>query len=213
MRRLAGVTLTAGSLLFFVGAVMPVNSRVFGTDDPLLKLRYIEEDPAAWDLAMTLLGLGGLIAAIGLVPLARSVQQFTDRRILGVIAYGAATLAIGGAVSWVVISSVRIAQSPLEVVFADADPWLFGTYRVFTRAAFVIFGVVLLLSGYPRWLGWMLIVSGAIMFADLVPLVLAPFVHYIVFLTLGAALLILRPRPRPGSLGTARGGSPDPEAS
>jgi hypothetical protein len=82
MRRLAGVTLIAGSLLFFVGAVTPVNSRVFGTDESLLKLRYIEEDPAAWDLAMTMLGLGGLIAAIGLVPLARSVQQVTDRRVL-----------------------------------------------------------------------------------------------------------------------------------
>jgi hypothetical protein len=213
MRRLAGITLIAGSLLFFAGAVTPVNSRVFGTDDPLLKLRYIEEDPAAWDLAMTLLGLGGLIAAIGLVPLARSVQQVTDRRILGVIAYGAATLAIGGAVSWVIISAVRIAQSPFEVVLADGSAWLFGTYRVFTRAAFIIFGVVLLLSGYPRWLGWMLIVSGAIMFADLVALVLPPFVHYMVFLILGTALLILRPRPRPGSLGTARGGSLDPEAS
>lgn len=210
MRRLAGVTLIAGSLLFFVGAVTPVNSRVFGTDDPLLKLGYIEEDPVAWDLAMTLLGLGGLIAAIGLVPLARSAQQVTDPRILGVIAYGAATLAIGGAVSWVIISSVRIAQSPFEVVFADGSPWLFGTYRVFTRAAFIIFGVVLLLSGYPRWLGWMLIVSGAIMFADLVALVLPPFVHYVVFLILGAALLILRPRPRPRSLGTARGGEPRP---
>jgi len=183
---------------------MPVNSHVFGTDDALLKLRYIEEDPAGWDVAMTLLGSGGLIAAIGLVPLARSVRQVTDRRILGVIAYGAATLAIGGAASWVIISSIRIARSPFEVVFGDISPWLFGAYRVFTRAAFVIFGVVLLLSGYPRWLGWMLIVVGAMMFADLVALVLPPFVHYVVFLILGAALLVLRPRPRPGSLGTAR---------
>jgi hypothetical protein len=206
MQRLAGVTLIAGSLLFFVGAVTPVNSRVFGTDEPLLKLQYVEEDPAAWDLAMTLLGLGGLIAAIGLVPLARSVRAVTDRRILGVMAYGAASLAIGGALSWVIISSIRIARSPFDVVFGDISPWLFGTYRVFTRAAFVIFGVVLLLSGYPRWLGWMLIFVGSMMFADLVVLVLPPFVHYLVFLILGAALLILRPRPRPGSLGTARQG-------
>ncbi len=210
MRRLAGVTLIAGSLLFFVGAATPVNSRVFGTDEPLLKLQYIEEDPAAWDLAMTLLGLGGLIAAIGLVPLASSVRGVTDRQILGVMAYGAATLAIGGALSWVMISSIRIARSPFDVVFGDISPWLFGTYRVLTRAAFVIFGVVLLLSGYPRWLGWMLIVVGAMMFADLVALVLPPFVHYVLFLILGAAVLIQRPRPRPGSLGTAREGAPRP---
>lgn len=208
MRRLAGVTLVAGSLLFFVGATMPVVSHVFGTGDALLKLRYIEEDPATWDLAMAMLAAGGLTAAIGLVPLARSVQGVTDRRILGVIAYGAATLAIVGALSWVIISSIRIARSPYEVVFADINPWLWGTYRVFTRAAFVIFGVVLLLSGYPRWLGWMLIVFGAVMFADLLALVLPPFVHYVVFFILGAALLILRPRPRPGSLGTAREGEP-----
>jgi hypothetical protein len=210
MRRLAGVTVIAGSSLFFVGAVTPVNSRVFGTDEPLSKLQYIEEDPAAWDLAMTLLALGGLISAVGLVPLARSVQQVTDRRILGVMAHGAAALAIGGAVSWVTICYVRIALPPFEVVFVDANPWLFDTYRIFTRAAFVIFGVVLLLSRYPRWLGWMLIVVGSMMFADLVVLVLPPGVHYLVFLILGAALLIQRPRPRPGSLGTAREGAPLP---
>lgn len=78
----------------------------------------------------------------------------------------------------------------------DAAPWLFDTYRVSTRAAFVAFGVVLLFSGYPRWLGWMLIVAGAITFTDLVALVLPPFVHYMIFLTLGIALVLLRPRPR-----------------
>jgi hypothetical protein len=103
------------------------------------------------------------------------------------------------------------AVAPFEVVFVDASPWLFAMYRVFTRAAFIIFGVVLLLSGYPRWLGWMLIVSGAIMFADLVAQVLPPFVHYVVFLILGAALLILRPPPRPRSFGTGVEGSRDPE--
>lgn len=203
MRRLAGVTLIAGSLLFFGGVAMPVASDVFRTDDAVLKLGYIEEDPAGWDMAMAMVGAGGLLAAIGLVPLARSVQLVNDRRILALLAYGAATLAIGGAVSLVIISYVRIARPPVEVVFGDTSPWLFGTYRVFTRAAFVLFGVVLLLSGYPRWLGWMLIVAGALMFADLVVLVLPPFVHYVVFLILGAALLILSP-PRPASLGTAR---------
>jgi hypothetical protein len=111
---------------------------------------------------MTMLGAGGLIAAIGLVPLARSVQQVTDRRILGFVVYGAATLAIGGAVSWVIISYVRIARSPFEVVFVDASPWLFGTYRVFTRSAVIVLGVVLLLSGYPRWLGWTLILAAVL---------------------------------------------------
>lgn len=205
MGRLAGVTLIAGSLLFFGGVAMPVASHVFRTNDALLRLGYIEEDPAAWDLAMTLAGAGGLVAAIGLVPLARSVQLVTDRRILGVLAYGAATLAIGGALSWVIISFIRITQPPFEVAFVDASPWLFGTYRVLTRAAVFIFGVVLLLSGYPRWLGWMLIVAGAVMFVDLVPQVLPPFVHYVVFLILGVALLILSP-PRTGSLGSAREG-------
>jgi hypothetical protein len=205
MRRLAGVALIAGSLLFFGGVAMPVASHVFRTNDALLRLRYIEEDPAAWDLAMILAGAGGLVAAIGLVLLARSAQQVTDRRILGVLAYGAATLAVGGAVSWVIISFVRITQPPFDVAFVDASLWLFGTYRVLTRAAVFILGVVLLLSGYPRWLGWMLIVAGAVMFADLVPQVLPPFVYYVVFLILGVALLILSP-PRTGSLGSAREG-------
>ena len=130
--------------------------------------------------------------------------------LLGVLAYGAATLAIGGAASWVIISYVRITRPPIEVVSVDASPWLFTAYRVLTRTAVVVFGVVLLTSAYPRWLGWMLIVAGVVMFVDLWPQVLPPFVHYVVFLILGVGLLIRRPRPRSGSLGTRLEGEPLP---
>jgi hypothetical protein len=145
--RLAAVTLIAGSLLFFISAETPVVSRYFRTGDLLLRLRSIQQDPAAWDLAMALLGAGGSIAALGLFPLARWVQQVTDRRILGVLAYLAAALAIGGAASWVIISYVRITRPPIEVVSVDASPWLFAAYRVLTRTAVLVLGVVLLGSG------------------------------------------------------------------
>jgi hypothetical protein len=197
--RLAALTLIAGSLLFFISAATPVVSRYFRTGDPLLRLRSIRQDPAAWDLAMASLGAGGSIAAVGLFALARWVEQVTDRRILGVLAYLAATLAIGGAVSWVIISYDRITRPPIEVVSVDASPWLFAAYRVLTRAAVVVFGMVLLASVYPRWLGWMLIVAGVVMFVDLWPQVLPPFVHYVVFLILGVGLVIRRPRTRSGS--------------
>jgi hypothetical protein len=45
---------------------------------------------------------------------------------------------------------------------------------------------------------------------DLVAQVLPPFVHYVVFLILGAALLVLRPPPRPRSLRIGVEGSLDP---
>jgi hypothetical protein len=208
--RLAAVTLIAGSLLFFISAATPVVSRYFRTGDPLLKLRSIRQDRVAWDLAMASLGAGGSIAALGLFPLARWVEQVADRRILGVLAYLAATLAIGGAASWVIISYVRITRPPIEVVSVDASPWLFAAYRVLTRAAVVVFGMVLLASAYPRWLGWMLIVAGVVMFVDLWPQVLPPFVHYMVFLVLGVGLLIRRPRIRSGSLRTRPEGEPLP---
>jgi hypothetical protein len=200
MQRFAGVTLIAGTLLFAIYGMMPVTRHVFGTDDDLLSLRYIEENPATWDLALAMFAAGGLTAAIGLVPLARSVRRVTNRRLLGVMAHGAATLAIVGAVSWV----IRIVQSPHDVPFADFSPWLLRTYEFFTPAAFIIFGVVLLLSGYPKWLGWLLMVSGAMMIAALVAVsFFVPAVYYVVFLILGVTLLTLRPPPWQQSLGPA----------
>jgi hypothetical protein len=206
LTRLAAVMLIAGSLLFFVAAATPVVSDFVTANDPLQRLRSIEQHPAAWDLAMAALGAGASIAALGLSPLAGWVQQTTDRRILGILAYGAATLAIGGAVSWVVISYVRSTRPPFELAFVDADPWLFSLYRVLTRTAVLVLGVVLLGSDAPRWLGWMLILAGVVMIVDLWPQVLPPFVHYVVFLILGIGLLISQARLRPGSLQHGRDG-------
>jgi hypothetical protein len=87
---------------------------------------------------------------------------------------------------------------------------LFAAYRILTRAAVVVFGMVLLTSAYPRWLGWMLIFAGVVMFVDLWPQFLPPFVHYVVFLILGVGLLIRRPRMRSGSLRTRPEGEPLP---
>ena len=145
---------------------------------------------------MAMYAAGGLTATIGLVPLARSVQQVTNRRILGVMAHGAATLAIVGTVPFIIISSIRIAQSPYDVAFVGISPWLFGIYGFSTQTAFIIFGVVLLLSGYPKWLGWTLIVLGAMTFAPFVTLGGLPAVYFLVFLILGVTLLTLRPPPR-----------------
>lgn len=196
MQRFAGATMIAGSLLFVIGGLTLPIPHYFGTSDPMLGLQYIEESPAAWDLGNAMFGAGGLIAAIGLVLLARSVHRVTSGRILAVAAYVAATLATAGAMLWVIISYIRIVRSPFDVVFLAISPWLFRTCGLFTETAFIIFGFVVLLSGYPKFLGWMLIVAGTIMFVARLAfdLDLVPFVYYLVFLILGVTLLILRPR-------------------
>lgn len=153
------------------------------------------------DLANAMLAAGGLTAVIGLVPLAGSVQRVTNRRILGVMAYAAATLAIGGAAPWVIISYIQIARSPFDVAFRDISPWLWGIYGFLTQTAIIILRGVLLPS-HPKWLGWMLLVSGAIMYAALLALGdLPPGDYYVVFLILGAALLTSAPTPAAGIVG------------
>jgi hypothetical protein len=109
MRRFAGATMIAGSLLFVIGGLTLPIPHYFGTSDPMLGLQYIEESPAAWDLGNAMFGAGGLIAAIGLVLLARSVHRVTSGRILAVTAYVAATLATAGAMLWVIIKAHGLA--------------------------------------------------------------------------------------------------------
>jgi hypothetical protein len=193
MQRLAGATMTAGSLLFIVGGLTPVIRHVFASDNSLARLSYIEQDSAAWDRGNALFGAGGFIAALGLVLLARSVQLATSGWVHVAVAYVAATLATAGALSWAVICYLRIARSPFDVVFLDINPWLFRTYGFVTQTAFVILGVVLLRNSYPNWLGWILIIAGAIFLVPFMALGGLPFVFCAVFLVLGVTLLILRP--------------------
>jgi hypothetical protein len=200
MQRFAGGTMIAGSLLFIIGGISPVVRHVFGTDDGLAGLTYIEQDPAAWDWGIALFGAGGLVAALGLVLLARSVQRVTSGRVLATAAYAAAALATAGALSWVIICYLRITRSPYDVVFLDINPWLFRTYGFFTQTAFIILGAVLLRSSYPNWLAWMLIIPSAIFYVPFVTLGGLPLVYYFMFLVLGVTLLIPRPRPRRQSL-------------
>jgi hypothetical protein len=139
-------------------------------------------------------GLQWQAAAVGLVLLARSVHRLTGGRMLAVVAYVAATLAIVGAVLWALISYIRIIQSPFDVAFVDISPWLFRACGLFTETVFIIFGLVLPRSDYPKWLGWMLIGAGTTMFVGHLALDLLPGVYYLVFMIQGAALLVLRPR-------------------
>ena len=56
-------------------------------------------------------------------------------------------------------------------------------------------GFLLLLTGYPKWLAWpVLLLGGLMLVATLVLRGLPPGVHAILYLILGIALLLMRSR-------------------
>jgi hypothetical protein len=193
MQKLAGILLTIGSLLFIIAVSTPVISDVVGAfDNPQLQVEYIKNDLTGWTVAHLLMGAGSLFAAIGLLPFARQLHSVTNKKNVRMASYLAGAMAIAGALFWVIISYNRIVQSPEELVHnLNITSWMFPIYSILTQISLVIIGYVLLQSGYPKWLGWLVIVlGGLVLVAYLVLGDMPPFVYYPVFLIMGITLLL-----------------------
>jgi hypothetical protein len=192
MAKLAGILLTTGSILFIIAVSTPVISNVVGAfDNPQLQVEYIKNDLTGWTVAHLLMGAGSLIAAIGLLLFARQVQSITHKKYVRMASYLAGAMAIVGALVWVIISYNRIVLSPEELVHnLNITGWMFPIYSILTQIALVFIGFVLLQSGYPKWVGWViLVVGGLTLVAYLVLGDMPPLVYYPVFLIMGIMLL------------------------
>lgn len=196
MQKRAGILFSLGAVLTFIGGFRPVNLYVFGMDNsPQLKAEYIESHPADWVLSNTLFAAGGVIAALGVVVFARQVQKVNDSRNIRIASYLGAAMAFVGAVFWAIILYNRVAMEPQALVRnIDVMPWMFWASILLTAFALLIVGVVLLQTGYPRWLGWLVLgLVGLLLVWHLVAGGI-PGGPALIFLILGIALLLMRSR-------------------
>jgi hypothetical protein len=197
MQKLAGILFSIGAIVAILGESRPVISNVFGTiDNPQLQVETIENDPAGWFVAHLLMGAGSLIAAIGVVAFARQVQSLSNTRDVRIASYLGAAIAVVGALFWAIVIYNRVSKTPQEVVAnMDAPLWMALGYYLLTELALFSLGFLLLRTGYPKWLGWPVLVLGGLMLVAVLVLGgLPPGVHSILFLILGIALLLLRSR-------------------
>ncbi len=184
---IAAILLLVGSVLFLIGAFMPV-SRVFMQPTPAAKLAIIAERPRAWTASQALFGLGAGIAAIGLALVA-SVLIDTPG---AVWASSGVVAAILGAAFWV-MHVYRRAVDPEGFVAGRHVRWLFPAYALLTQLGLLSFGVAFLLAGFPAWLVGVTL-GGAVLFFVVFFVLrdIPPFVYYVLTLIAGIWLVLER---------------------
>lgn len=208
MRRLPGLLLILG-LIVFVMAVMPAGTReFFEAEDDAEAIAAIENNEGAWQLSNLLFSLGGLLSAAGLVMLARRIGQASTDPTIQMISKATSAMAILGVLIWVMLSIGRMVSSPeANVLESEAPSWYdpawFVVYSILTLLAIIAVGYLLFRSGYPRLLGGFVFLFGILL---LVSLIVSgdgvPLAYYFPTFILGIALLIW-PEPKASHSGPA----------
>jgi hypothetical protein len=186
VKRLSGIVLFTGSVLFIVAASMPV-CRVFAERVPETKLAIINAAPNSWKLAQGLFGLGALVAALGFFLAYIHLRRQEARG----ASFTAFILALVGALLWTWHVYLRSVDVDAFVHGSLHPHWLAGAYFILTQAALLFFGLALFHAHYPRWVGWLNIGASIIflilllMFGDL-----PPFAYYVI--TAITAIVLMR---------------------
>lgn len=184
--QLAGVLLIAGTLIAWLGAALPT-WRVYVTADPDVRAKLITERDNYWILSHILFLIGPVTTAIGMGVFTSAIETSVARAlaIVGLIAF------ILGTLVWVhIVLAFRLLMLPEEYVRTTGGAWTFPTYTVLTLGGLILYGIVLLLTGFPTWLGLVTIgLSSLILIAFLIQKDSGPPVYYIATLIMGIVFL------------------------
>ncbi len=207
-RRLTGITLIVGCLLFLAGAFMPLFDKK-GNIIYYLSLReqllVIFAHPQLWQWSFSLFIGGSIVTPLGLAMLTRLLSDAGDRTFsqLALIA------ALFGAVLWVTDLALSLGISLLaaqETARTGVVPGYYAPFQATTQPLFVIYtmltfaavlaygGAVLNTRVLPRWVGWVTIVYTLLnlVAAGFAGGNAAPFVHYLMPMVMGILLLLRR---------------------
>jgi hypothetical protein len=181
----SATTMILGSILFLIAAFLPISFHVFPEPSPTKKIESISSDPGQWLAAQVLFSLGAVVTVIGIVLYAYGVRQGSAAW----IAWVSVVLLAIGAVPWVWHVWARAAD-PESFAAGTLPTWPYLLYFLLTELGLAAFGTALLSSPVASWLGWLIIVTMAVLavltlvFRDMVPLA-----FYAVTLLAGATLL------------------------
>ena len=184
--QLAGILLTGGSVIMWLAAFFPT-WRVHVTYDPEVRAKLIAEQDTSWILSHMLFLLGPVLTVMGMGVFTTTIEA-ANVRLLAIIAFVAYLL---GMLVWAyIVLAFRLLMLGEEYVHTTAGGWTFPTYTVLTLGALILYGAVLLLSGFPAWLGQLTIgLNGLILIAFLIMKNSAPPLYYITTLIIGIVFL------------------------
>jgi hypothetical protein len=183
MKTTAFLILT-GSVLFLAASFSPI-SRVHMEPTAAGRLAIITAEPAAWLIAQLLYSFGAFITAAGIGTAAFRLRS----RVPSVLSYTVILAIAAGAIYFGAYVYFRWTNPQAWVQITPPYP-SFLTYSFLTQAALLLFGIMLLIAGLPRWLGWL--VTGSMLLLILLTLVfrdMPPFAYYLLSLPIGFVLL------------------------
>ncbi|HSM57461.1 MAG TPA: hypothetical protein VK879_15020 [Candidatus Sulfomarinibacteraceae bacterium] len=200
MQKRAAIALIIGSIMFMGSVFLPAIYGQFQATTPDEIVALIEGDRAGWLLAQILFHAGPIIAATGLVLLARHMQRLTENDTVQLLAYAGAALVFIASLG-MLYNFYRLVTYPAEAIAAevisgdDSGSFLFSIYTALTHSGLLAMGVALLKTGYPKLLAFFVLGVMALAFLSFV---LAgdtlPLYQYFVMTILGSALLFARSR-------------------
>lgn len=200
MQKRAGITMLLGSIIFMGSVFLPAINGQFEASGPEEIVALIENDRAGWLIAQILFHVGPIIAAVGLILLARHMQTLTDNVTVRRIAYGGAALVFIASLG-LLTNFYQLVTFPAEVIAAqtfsgEGPPLGFMIFIVLTLSGLLGIGYTLLKTGYSKFLAFFVM---GVMGLALIGLVLTgdtlPLYPYLVMVILGVSLLFAKPRP------------------
>jgi len=195
MKKTAVIVILIGVVLAFIGESRPVINEIHSEEahhNPQLQVDLVKDDPVGWAVSMIGLGLGGLIAAVGLGLFSREVPNLTDNPTIHAAGYLGAVLAILGAFAHAIIRFNDLVRAP-EELFPDSNTpdWTYPTYTLCTLLAIIITSYILFQTGYSKKLGMVMIVLSVI-FMIIMGIQGPPGVYNFTLLVMSLTLLFKR---------------------
>ena len=193
MKKSIAIVIIVGVAIAIFGESRPVISDVFGAyERPDVQVDFIRNASSEWTLSQLGIGIGSLVAAIGLGLFAREVPGISEDSKMQRAGMIAGVLVVLGGLSSAIERYGLAFQSPEEVVSSLAnDSWTGPVFGLLTRIATLLFGYVLLKSNYSKKMGWVVIALGILLFV-VFPFGGPPAFTNLVFLVIGLTLLFKR---------------------
>ena len=183
LQKMSGSMIILGSVLFLIAAFLPI-SRVFPEPSAVRKLEIIRDAPNAWLVAQICFALGALVTVIGIALVA---YRFRDQS-FAVLMQGSMPVLVLGALLWIWHVYARTVD-PAAFAEGALPAWPLVLYFYLTPTGLAFFGVALLRSALPPWVGWLMIGSMALFFVITVIFRdIPPFVFYVITLVIGVVL-------------------------
>lgn len=183
--QLAGALLVAGWLIFWGGLILPT-WRVYATSDPDLREKLINDRDSYWIISHIMFLIGAVTTTTGMAIFTSTIEE-TDVRLLALVALVALVL---GTLIWVhIVFAFRLLMSSEEYVRTNAGGWTFPAYAVLTVGGLMVYGIVLLLSDFPTWLGLVTIGLNSVILIAYFARDTGPGPFYVTTLIIGIAFL------------------------